>query len=191
MAFDILVCASGRGSNLEALIAAFPPSDAFAQVACVLSDVPDAGALRLAERFGIASSCIARGDYASRLAFETALSAAIDAATPDLICLAGFMRVLSPWFCDRYAGRLLNIHPSLLPAFKGLNTHARALAAGVSEAGCTVHRVSAQVDAGEILAQTRVPVLHDDTAETLAARVLAAEHVLYPETVRRVLQGLL
>ena len=190
MPFRIVVCISGRGSNMSALAAAFPPGDPFASVVQVLSDRAEAAGLAAAQAAGIPATALPRSDFPTRDAFEAALAAAIDAAAPDLICLAGFMRVLSPRFCERYAGRLLNIHPSLLPAFPGLDTHARALAAGVSETGCTVHRVSAQVDAGEILAQTRVPILPNDTPDTLADRVLKAEHVLYVTTVSSVLNNI-
>ena len=155
----------------------------------VLSDREEAGGLARARALGVPAAAAPRGAHPDRAAFEGALEAALAPAAPDLLCLAGFMRVLSPDFAQRWAGRILNVHPSLLPRHRGLGTHARALAAGDREAGCTVHEVTAALDDGPILGQARVPVLPGDTAETLAARVLAAEHRLYPAVLRRVAGG--
>lgn len=156
----------------------------------VLSNDPQAGGLAKADAMGIPTAVVDhrpfRGD---RAAFEAALLEPLLTAAPDLIALAGFMRVLTPDFVARFEGRMLNIHPSLLPKYKGLNTHARAIAAGDTEAGCTVHEVTAALDDGPILGQARVPVLPGDTAETLAARILPLEHQLYPAVLRRVLEG--
>ncbi len=175
------VLLSGRGSNLSALLAAAADPGYPADIVLVLSNVPDAPGLARAAAAGVATSVIDhrpfRGD---RAAHETAIIAALEAAGIAFVCLAGYMRQLTPLLVDRYAGRLLNIHPSLLPAFPGLHTHARALAARVKLHGCTVHQVTAQLDAGPIVAQAAVPVFDDDTPESLAARVLVQEHALYP-----------
>jgi phosphoribosylglycinamide formyltransferase-1 len=189
-----IVCLiSGRGSNLAALLAAARAEQWLqspgAGVVAVVSNRADAGGLALAASAGIPASVVAHDRYASREAFEVALAEAIDASRPDLVVLAGFMRVLTTGFVRRYAGRLLIIHPSLLPAFPGLHTHRQALAAGVRLHGATVHYVSDVVDAGAIVAQAVVPVHEDDTEDTLAARVLAREHVLLPRCVRWVLEG--
>ncbi|MDA0224658.1 MAG: phosphoribosylglycinamide formyltransferase [Proteobacteria bacterium] len=174
----IVVLVSGRGSNFGALLEAGLP------VSAVVSNRTDAGALALAAARGIPTRTLEHGDFDSREAFDGALAAAIDGFTPRLVVLAGFMRILGPAFVERYAGRLMNIHPSLLPAFPGLDTHARALAAGVKVHGCTVHFVTAQLDHGPIIAQALVPVRPDDSAAVLAARVLRQEHLLYPRAVR-------
>lgn len=156
----------------------------------VLSNDPQAGGLVKAQAMGIATAVVDHRPYkGDRAAFEAALLAPLLAAKPDLVALAGFMRVLTGNFVARFEGRMLNIHPSLLPKYKGLNTHARAIAAGDAEAGCTVHEVTAALDDGPILGQARVPVLPDDTPETLAARILPLEHQLYPAVLRRVLDG--
>lgn len=155
----------------------------------VASNDPRAGGLAKAAELGIATAAVDHRAFPTREAFEAELARHIDAARPDLICLAGFMRILTPGFIRRYEGRMLNIHPSLLPKYPGLHTHARALAAGDAEAGCTVHEVTAELDAGPILGQARVPVLPGDSAETLAARVLAMEHRLYPAVLRRTAAG--
>ncbi len=152
----------------------------------VLSNTPGAGGLAKAEARGIPTACIDHRPFgADRARFEDALNETLTACQPDLICLAGFMRILGPGFVRRWPGKILNIHPSLLPKYPGLNTHARALAAGDREAGCTVHEVTEALDDGPILGQARVPILPGDTPEVLAARVLAMEHRLYPETLRR------
>jgi phosphoribosylglycinamide formyltransferase-1 len=155
----------------------------------VVSNLPGAGGLARAAARGIPTATVDHRAHPTREAFEAALEAALAPARPDLICLAGFMRILSPGFVARHAGRILNIHPSLLPKYPGLDTHARALAAGDAEAGCTVHEVTADLDAGPILGQGRVPVIPGDTPATLAARVLAMEHRLYPAVLRRVAAG--
>lgn len=175
---SIVVLVSGRGSNLQALFEAGLP------VSAVLSNRAGAGGLALAEARGVASRTLEHRDFGSREAFDAALATAIDGFAPRLVVLAGFMRILTPAFVERYAGRIMNIHPSLLPAFPGLDTHARALAAGVKLHGCTVHFVTAQLDHGPIIAQAVVPVRPQDTAAGLAARVLRQEHVLYPRAVR-------
>lgn len=183
----LAVLASGRGSNLRALAAAFPPGDPLGSVVLVLSNRRDAPVLALARDLGIEARFIPFG--ADRARFEREATAQLTAAGIDLVLLAGFMRVLSPAFTARYAGRLVNIHPSLLPRFPGLHAQRQALEAGARESGCTVHFVDAGVDTGPVILQRRVPVLPDDTEERLAARILAQEHRAYPEAVRRVLLG--
>ncbi|TQV69586.1 phosphoribosylglycinamide formyltransferase [Aliiroseovarius halocynthiae] len=156
----------------------------------VLSNVPDAGGLAKAREMGIPTAVVDHRDYkGDRPGFEAALNAALDGATPDIICLAGFMRILTEGFTGYWAGRCLNIHPSLLPKYKGLHTHQRALDAGDSEAGCSVHEVTAELDGGPILGQALVPIEQGDTADTLAARVLVQEHKLYPQVLRRFAEG--
>ena len=172
------VLASGRGSNLQALLEAGVP------VSAVISNRAGAPGLAIAARHAVAIRVVEHEAYASREDFDAALAAQIERFAPRLVVLAGFMRILTPAFVARYAGRLMNVHPSLLPAFPGLDTHARALAAGVKLHGCTVHFVTADLDHGPIVAQAAVPVLADDTPGTLAARVLAQEHVVYPAAVR-------
>jgi phosphoribosylglycinamide formyltransferase-1 len=184
----VAVLISGRGSNLEALAAACR-AGVPAEIALVLSNQADAAGLGHAARAGIASRAIPHRDFSSRAAFEAALGDALDAAGVGLVCLAGFMRVLTPAFVRRWQDRLVNIHPSLLPAFPGLDTHARALAAGARFAGCTVHFVRAEIDAGPIILQRAVPVLPGDDPERLAARVLAAEHQAYPAALRLIAEG--
>ncbi|HEY8067632.1 MAG TPA: phosphoribosylglycinamide formyltransferase [Burkholderiales bacterium] len=178
-----VVLISGRGSNLQAILEAGIP------VSAVISNVAGAGGLAIAAKRGIPTLVVRHGDFASREAFEAILAAEIDRFAPRLVVLAGFMRVLTPGFVQRYAGRLLNIHPSLLPAFPGLQTHRRALAGGVKRHGCTVHFVTADLDQGPIVAQAAVPVLPGDSEESLAARVLQQEHVLFPRAVRWFLDG--
>jgi phosphoribosylglycinamide formyltransferase 1 len=185
----VAVLISGRGSNLAALLAAARAPDYPATVALVISDNPDAGGLRLARANDVPALAIDRRTYGSKAEFETALDAALRDARIELICLAGFMRLLSPQFVEAWRDRILNIHPSLLPAFPGLDTHGRALAAGATEHGATVHFVRAEVDSGPIVAQARVPVLPGDTPESLAERVLAVEHRLYPAALALVASG--
>ncbi|MFO7954010.1 phosphoribosylglycinamide formyltransferase [Thioalkalivibrio sp.] len=185
----LVVLISGRGSNLGALIEACEQGRIPARVVGVISNRPDAGGLDLAERHGIPHRVLNHRDYPSREAFDADLADAIEDYSPDLVILAGFMRILTPGFVDRFTGRLLNIHPSLLPKFRGLDTHARALAAGESEHGASVHFVTPELDGGPVIMQARVPVAPDDTPETLATRVQRAEHRLYPEVVRRVCSG--
>ena len=182
---SVVVLLSGRGSNLQAIL------DAGIPVAAVISNQPSAGGLDIAARRGIATAVVEHRRFATREAFDAALAQEIDRHAPRLVVLAGFMRVLTPGFVARYAGRLVNIHPSLLPEFPGLDTHARALAAGAKRHGCTVHFVTAELDHGPIIVQASVPVLPGDTAATLAARVLQQEHLIYPRALRWFLDGLL
>jgi phosphoribosylglycinamide formyltransferase-1 len=181
----IVALISGRGSNFEALARAGLP----ATFVAVVSNEPDARGLRSAAALGIATAVVDHRPYARREDFEAALAAEIDLHEPDLLVLAGFMRVLTPGFVARYGGRCLNIHPSLLPSFHGLHTHRRALESGVRIHGCTVHFVTPSLDAGPIVIQAAVPVLAGDTEETLAARVLAEEHRIYPQAVRWFCEG--
>ena len=175
------VLISGRGSNMAALIQASKAADYPAEIALVLSNVPDADGLRTAAAEGIAVRAIDSRPFGKdRETHERSLDAALREADVQVVCLAGYMRLLTPWFVEAWSGRMLNVHPSLLPDFKGLHTHARAIEAGVKEAGCTVHIVTTELDDGPILGQTRVPVLPGDDADALAARVLAEEHKLYP-----------
>jgi phosphoribosylglycinamide formyltransferase-1 len=156
----------------------------------VISNLPDAGGLAKARDLGVSTAVVDHRPFkGDRAAFETELARVVDATQPDILCLAGFMRVLTEGFVGRYQGRMLNIHPSLLPKYRGLHTHARALEAGDAEHGCTVHEVTPELDDGPILGQARVPVLADDTPETLAARVLVEEHRLYPAVLRRFAAG--
>lgn len=174
----VVVLISGRGSNMQALLEAGIP------VSAVISNRGDAKGLDVAARHGVATQVVEHKTYPSREAFDAALADAVARRSPRLVVLAGFMRVLTAAFVDRFAGRLMNIHPSLLPAFPGLHTHERALEAGVKLHGCTVHFVTADLDRGPIIVQAAVPVLPGDDADRLAARVLAQEHVVYPQAVR-------
>ncbi|GGK36647.1 phosphoribosylglycinamide formyltransferase [Salinarimonas ramus] len=174
---------SGRGSNMASLVAAAAEPGYPARIDLVVSNRPGAPGLARAEAAGIATATVDHKAFPDRESFERALDARLREASIALVVLAGFMRVLTPWFVARWEGRLVNIHPSLLPAFRGTDTHARALAAGVAEHGCSVHLVTADLDAGPVIAQETVPVLPGDTAETLAARVLEREHVLYPRAL--------
>lgn len=180
------VLISGRGSNLKALLDDLAKPDAPAQIVHVVSNKAGAGGLAHAEAAGVPSAVVDHRAFDGKPAFEAALTAALEQAQVDLVCLAGFMRVLGPDFVDRWAGRLVNIHPSLLPAYRGLDTHARAIADGATESGCTVHYVTRELDGGPIIAQRRVAVFADDTPETLAARILEQEHQLYPQVVRAI-----
>jgi phosphoribosylglycinamide formyltransferase 1 len=177
----VAILISGRGANMAALIAAAKNPDYPAEIAVVLSNRPDAGGLRRASAEGIATAVIDHTDFGKdREAFERAVQAILETHRIDIVCLAGFMRLLTPSFVSRWSGRMINIHPALLPSFKGLHTHERALEAGVKIHGATVHFVVPEVDSGPIIAQAAVPVLDEDTPDTLAARVLAAELRLYP-----------
>ena len=187
----IVILISGRGSNMEALVRACAAEGWNARIAAVVSNRPDAAGLAFARAHGIATAVVDHTLYAGRQAFDAALAEAVDAFAPDLVLLAGFMRILTPGFVARYAGRMLNVHPSLLPAFPGLHTHRRAIEAGARAAGATVHFVTPDVDHGPIVAQAVVPVIDGDTEHTLAARVLAREHVLYPMAARWAVDGLL
>jgi phosphoribosylglycinamide formyltransferase-1 len=175
---SVVVLISGRGSNMEALL------DAGIPVSAVLSNREDAKGLEIADARGVQTRVVPHRSFATREAFDEALGREIDRFAPRLIALAGFMRILTPAFVRRYAGRMLNIHPSLLPALPGLNTHERALAAGASKHGCTVHFVTAELDHGPVVIQAEVPVRAGDTPKALAARVLRQEHVIYPRAVR-------
>ena len=181
---NIVILISGGGSNMEAIVRAAGRdrwAERFgARIAAVVSNKAEAGGLAIAKAHGIDTAVIPHKDFATREAFDAALATAVDGYAPALVVLAGFMRILTPGFVARYAGRLVNIHPSLLPAFPGLHTHQRAIEAGCKVAGVTVHQVTTELDHGPILAQAVVPVLPDDTAVTLAGRVLAQEHLLYP-----------
>lgn len=186
----IAVFISGRGSNMVALMEACARPDFPAEIILVLSNRADAAGLETASRAGIKTLCIPHKEYGKdREAHERALDEAVRASGAKLICLAGYMRVLTPWLVQQWQGRMINIHPSLLPAFPGLHTHEAALKAGAKEHGCTIHLVTDGVDEGPILAQAHVPVLPGDDADTLAARVLEQEHRLYPETLRRFIEG--
>jgi phosphoribosylglycinamide formyltransferase-1 len=184
MARRLAVLVSGRGSNLGALVAdVHEAEEVDARIVGVCSNRPGAQALEIAEQAAIPARCVDHRTHASREAFETALGATLDGFAPDLLLLAGFMRILTPPFVERYSPRMLNVHPSLLPDFPGLDTHARAIARGDAEAGASVHVVTPELDAGPVIARIRVPVRDGDTAEQLQARVLAAEHRLYPAVI--------
>lgn len=174
---------------MTALVRAARSPDYPGEIAVVLSDRPDAAGLASAQGAGIVATAFARKDFASRAEHEAAFAAAIETAGAEIVCLAGFMRLLSSAFVERFAGRMINIHPSLLPKFPGLDTHRRALNAGETEHGCTVHFVTAEMDGGPVIAQARVPVAVGDTPDTLAERVLAEEHRLYPQALAAVLRG--
>ena len=185
----VAILISGGGSNMVALVRSMT-GDHPARAVLVASNDPAASGLEKARAAGIATAAVDHRPFKTdRAAFEAELIAHVEAAQPDILCLAGFMRVLTPGFVARFQGRMLNIHPSLLPKYPGLHTHQRALDAGDQEAGCTVHEVTAVLDGGPLLGQARVPVLAGDTAETLAARVLREEHRLYPAVLRRYAAG--
>ena len=192
---NLAVFASGRGSNLDTILRTFPAASELASVKMVMSDVAKAGALAKAEAHAVATyhhpfpSRKRDSHGQGRVAFERAAQARLEQHHIDLICLAGFMRLFSPEFNRTWQGRMLNIHPSLLPEFPGLHPQRQALEAGVSESGCTVHFVDAGVDTGPMILQRRVPVLPNDTEEILAARILEQEHLAYPEAIRKVLRG--
>ncbi len=182
---SILILISGRGSNMEAILEARLST----RIAAVISNEPRAKGLATARAHGITTEVVPHRDFPDRAAFDAALASAIDAHQPDLVVLAGFMRILTDDFVARYAGRLMNIHPSLLPAFPGLQTHRHALAAGVRIHGCTVHFVTPALDGGPIIVQAAVPVQPGDSEETLAARVLREEHRIYPQAIRWFCEG--
>lgn len=185
----VVIFISGGGSNMEALIRAAQVPDFPAEILAVFSDKAEAGGLEKAQAAGIATQVFKRKDFVSKEEHEDAILAALAALKPDFLCLAGYMRLLSGRFIAPYEGRILNIHPSLLPLFPGLHTHQRAIDAGVKLAGCTVHLVTEGMDEGPILAQAAVPVIDGDTADTLAARVLKAEHRIYPLVLRQFASG--
>jgi phosphoribosylglycinamide formyltransferase-1 len=186
----VAVLISGRGSNMAALIDAAKAPGYPAEIALVVSNRPEAGGLATAQAAGIATVVVDHAGYkGDRAAFERAIQAELERHRIDIVCLAGFMRLLTPWFIERWPQRLLNIHPALLPAFKGLDTHRRALEAGVKRHGATVHFVVPEMDSGPIIVQGEVSVEHGDTAETLAQRVLTVEHAIYPQALRLVAEG--
>jgi phosphoribosylglycinamide formyltransferase-1 len=185
----IVILISGRGSNMRAIVEACHAEGWPAEVAAVVSNRPNAAGLLYAQERGISTALVDHKAFVSRDGFDAELARTIDGFRPDLLVLAGFMRILGDGFVQRYAGRMLNVHPSLLPAFPGLHTHRRAIEAGCSEAGATVHFVTARLDHGPIVAQASVPVLAGDDEHALAARVLAQEHLLYPRAVRAVVEG--
>jgi phosphoribosylglycinamide formyltransferase-1 len=186
---NIVILISGRGSNMEAVVRAAGTEQWPARIAAVISNKADARGLAFAKAHGIATAVVANKDFATRAEFDAALQEVIDSFSPDLVVLAGFMRILTVPLVEHYAGRMLNIHPSLLPNFPGLGTHQQALEAGVAEHGATVHFVTAELDHGPVVAQARVDVLPGDTEDSLAARVLAQEHLLYPHAIRLFIEG--
>lgn len=189
MTLRVAILISGGGSNMVALARSME-GDHPARPCLVVSNVPLAGGLRKAETLGIPTACVDHRPFgADRAGFEVALQEILEAHTPDIVCLAGFMRILTADFVARWEGRMLNIHPSLLPKYRGLDTHARAIAAGDAEAGCSVHMVTAALDAGPVLGQARLPILPEDTPDTLAIRILPFEHQLYPAVLRRFASG--
>lgn len=183
------VLISGRGSNLQALIDACADADYPAEIVLVISNRPDAMGLKRAHATNIPTLIIEHTDYDDRESFDRAIDTALKSAGAQLICLAGFMRLLSGWFVDQWPDQIVNVHPSLLPAFKGTDSHAQALASGVKVSGCSVHFVRTEMDAGPIIMQAAVPVLPGDTEDLLAARILTAEHQCYPHAVRLIAQG--
>jgi phosphoribosylglycinamide formyltransferase 1 len=185
----IVILISGRGSNMHSIVEACEHEGWPAQIAAVISNRPDAAGLAVAQAHGIATAVVDHKTFTTRDAFDAALAQAIDGHAPDLIVLAGFMRILGPDCVRRYEGRMLNIHPSLLPAFPGLQTHRRAIEAGCKLAGATVHFVTTRLDHGPIVLQAAVPVLPGDDEHTLSERVLAKEHVIYPRAVRWFVEG--
>jgi phosphoribosylglycinamide formyltransferase-1 len=188
---NIVVLISGRGSNMEAIALACAREAWPARIAAVISNRADASGLAFARQQGIAIAVVDHKAFDSRAAFDAELARTIDSFSPDVVALAGFMRILTEGFVDHFAGRMVNVHPSLLPAFTGLHTHERAIEAGCKLAGATVHFVTATLDHGPIIAQAAVPVLPDDTPERLAARVLAREHQIYPRALRWFVEGML
>ncbi len=180
---------SGRGSNLSALLQAAMAPDYPAELVLTISNRADAKGLESSEKLNVPTAVISQTDFASREDHDAAIDTALREAKADIVCLAGYMRLLTPQFVKKWQGRMINIHPALLPSFKGLNTHARALAAGVRIHGCTVHFVTANMDEGPIIMQAAVPVVAGDTEKTLAARVLAAEHMIYPRALALLARG--
>jgi phosphoribosylglycinamide formyltransferase 1 len=185
----LVILISGRGSNMRSIVAACAAGQVRARVAAVISNEAQAAGLEYAKQSGIATHVVCHRDFATREDFDAALAQAIDAYAPDLIALAGFMRVLTPAFVNRYLGRLINIHPSLLPAYPGLHTHARALAEKANLHGATVHFVTPELDGGPSIVQAAVPVLEDDDEQRLAACVLEQEHVIYPQALEWIVQN--
>ena len=185
----IAVLISGRGTNLQSLLDACATEDFPAEVSLVISNRPNAPGLERATKAGVTQAVIDHKEFQSREDFDTAMNDALQVSGVDYVCLAGFMRMLSPWFVEQWRKRLINIHPSLLPAFKGLHVHERMIDAGVKIAGCTVHFVSADLDGGPIIGQAAVPVLPNDTHKTLAERILEQEHKLYPACLKILVTG--
>ncbi|MBL0727766.1 phosphoribosylglycinamide formyltransferase [Piscinibacter sp. HJYY11] len=188
---NIVILISGRGSNMEAIVQACATEGWSARIAAVVSNRPDAAGLRFAQARGIATAVVDHKGFADRETFDAELARVVNGFAPDVVVLAGFMRILTLGFVKQFEGRMLNVHPSLLPAFPGLGTHQRAIEAGCKVAGATVHFVTPELDHGPIIAQAAVAVLPGDTEETLAARVLSREHLLYPKAVRWLVDGLL
>lgn len=186
---NVAVLISGSGSNLQALIDACADPDYPARIVLVISNKDDAYGLERAKKANIPTTIIRHKDFPDREAFDAALHAAIEKSGAELVCLAGFMRLLTAGFVTKWTGRMINIHPSLLPSFKGMHTHAEALKTGVKIHGCTVHHVVPEMDSGPIIIQAAVPVLAGDTPELLGARVLAAEHIIYPKALRMLIEG--
>ncbi|MET3105216.1 phosphoribosylglycinamide formyltransferase-1 [Oxalobacteraceae bacterium GrIS 2.11] len=186
---NIVILISGRGSNMQAIVAAAKKEKWPARIAAVISNRADAEGLVFAHQHGIPTALVVSKNYSSRDLFDSALQAQIEQYSPDLIVLAGFMRILTPQFVQHYQGRMINIHPSLLPDFKGLHTHRQALDAGVKEHGASVHLVTAELDHGPVLDQARIAVYPDDTEASLAERVLEQEHILYPRVIRQFVEG--
>ncbi|PCH65789.1 MAG: phosphoribosylglycinamide formyltransferase [Gammaproteobacteria bacterium] len=182
---NIVILISGRGSNMKSIVNAINAGSLDVNVAAVISNRPDAGGLEFAQQQDIQSLVVDHKNFASREQFDQTLAKEIDQYSPDIVVLAGFMRILTAEFVNHYAGKLINIHPSLLPKFKGLNTHQRAIDAGEKEHGASVHLVTPELDDGPVILQARVPVLEDDDASTLAARVLEQEHQLYPDAINK------
>ncbi len=185
----LVILISGRGSNMLAIAEACRNGKLSASIALVVSNRPDAAGLESARALGLPTAVVDHSAFATREAFDTALAREVEAARPDWVLLAGFMRILGPTFLDHWPGRILNIHPSLLPKYRGLDTHARAIAAGDREAGASVHIVTAELDAGEVVGQFKVAIEPGDTPASLAARVLAGEHQLYTETLQRLVEA--
>ena len=184
------VLISGGGSNMHALLKASRAADYPAEIVCVVSNIPEAGGLKIAQSEGIATHVVSHKNHATREDFDAALNAYLQSQKLDIIACAGFMRIMTPVLIVPWQGHMINIHPSLLPLYKGQHTHQRAIADGQTEAGCTVHYVTLELDGGPVIAQTRVPILHGDTAEKLAARVLIEEHKLYPAALAKVAAGI-
>lgn len=185
----VAILISGRGSNMAALIRAAEAPDYPAEIALVISNEPDAAGIAFAAKHGVPTKVIHHRDFPSREEFARAIDAALSEIQAEIVCLAGFMRLLATPFVEKWRGRMINVHPSLLPAFKGLNTHARALDAGETKHGCTVHFVEPELDSGPPILQAEVPVLPGDDEATLAARVLREEHRIYPEALRLLAEG--
>lgn len=187
---SVVILISGRGSNMKSIVNAVQSGDLDVNISAIISNRPDAAGLEFAQQANIANAVVDHKQFESRESFDQALAKEIDLYSPDLVVLAGFMRILTTEFVNHFAGKLINIHPALLPKFKGLNTHQRAIDAGEKEHGASVHIVTAELDDGPVVLQAKVPVLADDTEQTLAARVLEQEHLLYPAAIKQLISGL-